>query len=344
MSGYREGKQTCIWRFFALIFIVGLFALTNQDSATAATTAINTANAELQALSALVDQLSTQLEAVTEDYNYANQQYEDAKAAADKATAELAQAETDLASSRDRLSERLVSMYKSGDISTLDALLNSDSFSDVLTILSAFRSIAQEDARLVDEILGYRDRQAELQAKLDADLKQADEYKSQAAEAKQKVLAQLEKEKQTLKGKEAQLAQLRKAEAERQARLAAEERARKLFLATRPGKVISLARQYLGVPYVWGGGSPKGFDCSGLVKYVYAKVGVNLPHSSRMMFNLGIPVSRANLKAGDLVFFFTPIAHVGIYIGNGKMINATGTRVQISDVWPNSFRGGRRVL
>ena len=100
------------------------------------------------------------------------------------------------------------------------------------------------------------------------------------------MLAQLEKQKQALKGKEVQLAQLRKAEAERQAKLAAAERARKLFLATRPGKVISMARQYLGVPYVWGGSSPKGFDCSGLVMYVYAKVGVKLPHSSRMMFNM----------------------------------------------------------
>jgi cell wall-associated NlpC family hydrolase len=193
-------------------------------------------------------------------------------------------------------------------------------------------------------VQNYRDQQAELQAKLDADLKNLEAYKVQTAAAKDKVLAQLEKQKQALKGKEVQLAQLRKAEAARQARLAAEERARKIFLATRPGRVISMARQYLGVPYVWAGSSPKGFDCSGLVMYVYGKVGVRLPHSSRMMFNMGTPVSRANLKAGDLVFFFTPIAHVGIYIGNGKMINATGTRVQISDVWPRTFRGGRRVL
>jgi cell wall-associated NlpC family hydrolase len=344
MSGYRNGKQTRIWRFVALIFILGLFALVNSDSASAATTTISAANAELQALSDLVDQLSAQLEALAEDYNYANQQYEDAKAAADKAAVELAKAEADLAASRERLCERLVGMYKSGDVSVLDALISSDSFSDALTLLNGLRSIAQEDARLVDEIASYRDAQAELQTKLNAQLVQMEEYKNQASAAKDKVLVQLDKEKRALKGKEAQLAQLRKAEAERQAKLAAAERARKLWLATRPGKIITLARQYLGVPYVWGGSSPRGFDCSGLVMYVYAKVGVTLPHSSRMMFNMGTPVTRANLKAGDLVFFFTPIAHVGIYIGNGQMINATGRRVQISDVWPNSFRGGRRIL
>jgi cell wall-associated NlpC family hydrolase len=196
---------------------------------------------------------------------------------------------------------------------------------------------------LVDEILAFKNQQAEKLAELDASLAQLEEYKDQTAAAKDKVLAQLEKQKQALKGKEAQLKQLRKAEAARQAKLAAEARAYQAFLKSRPGKVISIARQYLGVPYVWAGISTRGFDCSGLVKYVYAKVGVSLPHSSRMMFNIGTPVSRANLKPGDLVFFFTPIGHVGIYIGNGKMINATGSKVQISDVWPKTFRGGRRL-
>jgi cell wall-associated NlpC family hydrolase len=344
MSGYRNGKQTRIWRLFALIFIVGLLALTTSDSASAATTPIGTAKAELQALSDLVDRLSAELEGVTEDYNYANQQYEDAKTAADKAAAEVAQAETDLAAARDRLGERLVEIYKDGNVSTLDALLGSDSFADVLTLMDELQSVSQADSDMVDEILAYKNQQAELQAKLDGDLKQLEEYKNQTAAAKDKVLAQLEKQKQALKGKEAQLAQLRKAEAARQAKLAAQARAYQAFLKSRPGKVISIARQYLGVPYVWAGSSPKGFDCSGLVKYVYAKVGISLPHSSRMMFNIGTPVSRANLKPGDLVFFFTPIGHVGIYIGNGKMINATGNRVQISDVWPSSFRGGRRIL
>jgi cell wall-associated NlpC family hydrolase len=102
--------------------------------------------------------------------------------------------------------------------------------------------------------------------------------------------------------------------------------------------------KYLNVPYVWGGSSPNGFDCSGLVKYCYAKVGVSLPHSSAMMYNYGTHVSRSELKPGDLVFFFNPIHHVGIYIGNGNMINATGTHVQIGSVWKTNYHGATRIL
>ena len=102
--------------------------------------------------------------------------------------------------------------------------------------------------------------------------------------------------------------------------------------------------QYLGVPYVWAASSPSGFDCSGLVMYVYAKVGVSLPHSSRMQYDYGTHVSRDQLQPGDLVFFYNPIHHVGIYIGNGQMINATGSEVQITNVFRDSYYGATRIL
>jgi len=100
------------------------------------------------------------------------------------------------------------------------------------------------------------------------------------------------------------------------------------------GSAVAIAMQYLGVPYVWGGVSPSGFDASGLVMYVYAQLGVTLTHSAADQFYSGIPISFSELQPGDLVFFGHPISHVGIYIGGGSMIHAPfeGSVVQISPV------------
>jgi cell wall-associated NlpC family hydrolase len=105
----------------------------------------------------------------------------------------------------------------------------------------------------------------------------------------------------------------------------------------------------LGVPYVWGGGSPGGFDCSGLVMWAYAQVGVSLPHSSYAQYGYGVPVSRDQLQPGDLVFF-DGLGHVGIYIGGGQFVHAphTGDVVKISSLdeswYSATYVGARRIL
>jgi cell wall-associated NlpC family hydrolase len=111
-------------------------------------------------------------------------------------------------------------------------------------------------------------------------------------------------------------------------------------------QAATIAMQYLGVPYVWGGGSPSGFDCSGLVMYVYAQLGISLPHYAAAQFGFGEPVSRDQLQPGDLVFF-DGLGHVGIYIGGGELIHAphTGDVVKISPLseFGASYVGARRI-
>ncbi|MBQ3124074.1 MAG: C40 family peptidase [Clostridia bacterium] len=108
--------------------------------------------------------------------------------------------------------------------------------------------------------------------------------------------------------------------------------------------IVNSAKRYLGVPYVWGGTSPRGFDCSGLVQYVCRQNGISVPRVAASQRNAGRYVSRANLQAGDLVFFGNGgrITHVGIYVGNGNMIHApqTGDVVKISSI-NSSYRVAR---
>jgi peptidoglycan DL-endopeptidase CwlO len=116
----------------------------------------------------------------------------------------------------------------------------------------------------------------------------------------------------------------------------------------RYGGVVGIAMQYLGVPYVWGGASPSGFDCSGFIMYVYAQIGVSLPHHAASQYGMGTAVSRDQLQAGDLVFF-NGLGHAGIYIGGGQFIHAphTGDVVKISslsDSWyAQTWVGARRL-
>ena len=117
-------------------------------------------------------------------------------------------------------------------------------------------------------------------------------------------------------------------------------------------RLIQTSFQYIGVPYWFGGNTPRGFDCSGFTRYVFANIGINLPRMADGQFAIGRPVSTERLQSGDLVFFETyepGPSHVGIYIGNGQFISATSSRgVAVADLfghyWGERYLGARRVL
>ncbi len=119
-------------------------------------------------------------------------------------------------------------------------------------------------------------------------------------------------------------------------------------------EVVSRARSYMGTRYIYGGGSTRGFDCSGFTMYIYRQLGVELPHNAAAQAGTGVSVARENLRQGDLVFFATlgskTINHVGIYIGDGQFIHASSGygAVRVSPLsegyYATRYRGARRVL
>ena len=121
----------------------------------------------------------------------------------------------------------------------------------------------------------------------------------------------------------------------------------------RSSSVVQAAYRNLGARYVWGASRPGAFDCSGFTMYVMRQFGVSLPHSSSAQFRMGRSVSRGNLQAGDLVFFSRGtrggVGHVGVYIGNGRMIHAStpSTGVIVSSLnesyYVARYLGARRV-
>ncbi|MBN1321383.1 MAG: C40 family peptidase [Thermoleophilia bacterium] len=387
-----------------LIFIFTVFAILGLvlgEAALAEPAAITEAKTEAEELRERIDDLSHQLDAAVEDYNYAKAKLAETKEAAQQTQLRLSKAEADREIATANLMDRLVEIYKHGDMDILDTLMGSASFADLVEFANLMERLTEQDARIVEQVKSYEQEVTARKAELAQQLQDEKVYAAEAEAARAKVAAQLAANEKALEGKEAQIAQLEAEEAARQARLAEEarrraEEARKKAAeeaaqkaaekaaqqaadkaaqktttktttkttqkpatldptqgvkvsvpeSASSGDVVSIAMDYLGCPYVWGGESPSGFDCSGFVMYVYKKVGVGLPHSSRLQYGCGQAVSRGELRPGDLVFFYSPISHVGIYIGDGQMIHAAGTgkNVRINDVWINNYYGACRII
>jgi cell wall-associated NlpC family hydrolase len=108
---------------------------------------------------------------------------------------------------------------------------------------------------------------------------------------------------------------------------------------------LRTAATKIGRPYIWGAAGPSAFDCSGLVQWAYKQVGISLPRTSLAQSNVGVPVARDDLRPGDLVFFYSPVSHVGIYLGHDKILNAeqSGQPVKVSDISHMPFHNARRI-
>jgi cell wall-associated NlpC family hydrolase len=355
----------------AQAFLIGIAALCAAASANATPGTVASKQAQALQVLAQIQQIDESMGAAVEQYNLANVRLQKIETDQRENRKQLKLTKANLKLAQASLAARLVTAYTSSqDDTTLSLLLGSTSFEDLLNRLEAVNSTSQQDASIVKQVASFKAAVQQHRAELSKAHSEQQTVVAQKAAQKQRIQSQLASRRQLLssiKGeiqriKAAEAAQQRQFEATAQSRLSAGTQVPATegvgISASTPegstvappnvhGGVVGIAMRYLGVPYVWGGSSPRGFDCSGLVSYVFAQIGVSLPHSSYSQFGMGSAVSISQLQAGDLVFF-TGASHVGIYIGGGQFIHAphTGDVVKISSLsgyYSSNFAGGRRI-
>jgi peptidoglycan DL-endopeptidase CwlO len=361
-----SGRQRQAQAFFLCIALLCAAA-----SANAAPGTVASKQAQAQQVLAQIQKIDDSLGAAVESYNLANVRLQKIESDQRENRRQLKVTRANLQIAQESLAARLVSAYTSTeDNSTLSVLLGATSLDDLLSRIEAVNSTSQQDASIVQQVTSFKAAVQRHQIELRRAHSEQRTIVARKAAQKQRIESQLASRRQLLSSIKGQIARIRAAEAAQQRQLAAAARSRLAggvqisqpaavgVSASTPegstvappnvhGGVVGIAMHYLGVPYVWGGSTPRGFDCSGFVAYVFAQIGVSLPHSSYSMFGMGTPVSISELQPGDLVFF-TGASHMGIYIGGGQFIHSphTGDVVKISSLsgyYSSNFAGGRRV-
>ena len=301
-----------------------------------------------------VDSLDQKLSIADEEYNAAGVRLAGINHDISLNKAKLAKLRRRLSKVNGRLDNRAVDMYRSGPLGFFEVIAGANSFEEFAANWDLLTQMNQSDAAILKTVKHVRSQTRVARAVL--------ANKRQAAEAQKKIRADaVAGYKQDVATKKKVLASVQ-ADIKRlvieQQRAAAAAAAR--ALASRGGgygggnwpspsipahgNVVDYARSRLGCPYVWAATGPGAFDCSGLAMWCYAQIGISLPHSSRDQINVGQRVSQKDLQPGDLVFFGSPIHHVGIYIGGGQMIEApyTGASVRVAGAFRGDYAGACR--
>ncbi|MBV7697141.1 C40 family peptidase [Streptomyces sp. TRM70350] len=305
---------------------------------------------------AKVDQLYQEAEVATEKYNGAKEQARASQKRLDALQDEAARKEDRLNSVRDALGSYAAAQYREGGLDPALRLALSEDPDQYL------------DGAAFAERVG--DRQAAAVARVRRQLREIEQLRGAARvelASLQSRQAELNRHKKTVTGKLDEARRLlSRLTAEERARLAQGDGTDRASRASTPGRdrlqapgaaaatapnsraaaAVSYAYQKLGSPYVWGATGPDAFDCSGLIQAAYRSAGVSLPRTTYAQIDAGRRVSRSELLPGDLVFFYSGISHVGLYVGNGQMIHAPNPSapVRVAPIDEMPFAGATRVV
>ena len=328
----------------AVAAVAGILASTAPATPAAAAPATSAEAAELVAAR------GHELEAVTERFNEARETLAAQQAAAQAAATQLEQATAALATAQQQVRGIARSAYTGSGLNSFEALLTSDSADDFVARMSTLQLVAGHQNGLLEQAAVANVAAAQAQAA--AQQAATDAKATYDAVAAQQ--ADLQKQVDEYQAVFDQLS----AQEQRAAAAAHEDRASRSTDREEPAAAsgpvvanseaaqiaVNTALAQRGKPYVWAASGPGSFDCSGLTAYAYRAAGISLPHSSRMQSQMGQAVSRDQLQPGDLVFFYSPVSHVGIYIGNGQMVHAptSGDVVKVAPLM-SGYVSARRI-
>ena len=309
----------------------------------------------LAQVQARIDALNSQIDTANEDYDGARIELATAKRAAAVADSRVAAAQAQLTKTQQSMASVAAAAYRSGGADQMVQLISTSSPQTFLDRAAALDRIASAQSSQLAQAATARHRLSEVQAEARQSRKQAEAVATRMATQRRIIEKALATQQDLYNGLKAdEQRRLRALQRARQAAAAAAARAsrsRSFDTPTyngpasgRAAVAVQEAYRQLGKPYQWGAAGPDRFDCSGLTMWVWAKAGVSLPHQSGQQYAGGNKVSRSDIQPGDLTFYGSPIHHVGIYIGNGKMISAphTGDFVKIQDAFRSDYVGAIR--